>query len=64
MLTVSNVSYQANLLKKCPDILPKLEGETGAFAAETLLTMANLYGDCAARHNQLVTEIKQRETQL
>ncbi|MEX9212846.1 hypothetical protein AB7X03_14200 [Providencia rettgeri] len=55
-----NVPYQANLLNKCPEKLPRLNGQTGKDAGQVLTEYPEIYGDCAARHNQLVTEIKQR----
>ncbi|MCA6971210.1 hypothetical protein LF935_16330 [Pectobacterium carotovorum] len=54
--------YQENLKRKCPvNNLPTLAGNTGTDAASTLNEWPEIYGDCAARHNQLVDEINQRE---
>ncbi|EPP0959641.1 hypothetical protein ACULX3_002270 [Cronobacter turicensis] len=56
--------YQENLKTKCSAQLPRLTGTTGRDAAELLTLYLELYGQCAARHNQLVDEINQRETLL
>ncbi|PWC18242.1 hypothetical protein [Brenneria corticis] len=56
------MSYQENLKKKCPVTnLPRLTGNTGTDAAMPLTGWPEIYADCAARHNQLVDEINQRE---
>lgn len=57
-----NVRYQENLLTKCTGQLPRLAGMTGRDAAELLNLYLDLYGQCAARHNQLVNEINLRES--
>ncbi|EAB8055721.1 hypothetical protein EXB42_19190 [Salmonella enterica subsp. enterica serovar Agona] len=54
--------YQENLLTKCPVHLPRLAGTTGRDAAELLTLYLDLYGQCAARHNQFVDEINLRES--
>ncbi|EOU4946108.1 hypothetical protein [Enterobacter hormaechei] len=54
--------YQENLLTKCAVQLPRLAGTTGRDAAELLTLYLDLYGQCAARHNQLVDEINLRES--
>jgi hypothetical protein len=41
--------------------LPRLAGTTGKDAADLLIIYLDMYGQCAARHNQLVDEIKIRE---
>ncbi|MEI7408140.1 hypothetical protein [Pectobacterium aroidearum] len=57
--------YQENLKKKCPvNSLPLLAGNTGTDAAIPLTAWPEIYGDCAARHNQLVDEMNQRENLL
>ncbi|MEA1062781.1 hypothetical protein [Erwinia sp. HR93] len=53
--------YQENLLTKCAVQLPRLKGTQGKDAADILTIYPELYGQCAARHNQLVDEIKLRE---
>ncbi|WGM06180.1 hypothetical protein QE258_02060 [Arsenophonus nasoniae] len=57
---ISNASYQENLLKKCASVLPPLTGKTGRDLSITLTDLAMMYGQCAARHNQLSDEINQR----
>jgi hypothetical protein len=56
------VRYQENLKTKCTTQLPRLAGTTGRDAAELLTLYLDLYGQCAARHNQLVDEINLRES--
>ncbi|WP_080514444.1 Rz1-like lysis system protein LysC [Yersinia pseudotuberculosis] len=58
---VLNVLYQQNLLTPCPEILPRLSGNTGADFSDTLDRYKTIYTECAARHNQLIFEIKQRQ---
>ena len=58
---MQNVRYQENLKTKCVTQLPRLVGSTGKDAAELLIIYLDMYGQCAARHNQLVDEIKLRE---
>ena len=58
---VPNVRYQENLKTKCTTQLPRLNGTTGKDAAELLTIYPEIYGQCAARHNQLVDEINLRE---
>lgn len=58
---VPNVRYQENLKTKCATQLPRLNGATGKDSAELLTIYLELYGQCAARHNQLVDEIILRE---
>lgn len=58
---VPNVRFQENLKTKCAVNLPRLAGKTGKDAAELLTVYLDLYGQCAARHNQLVDEINLRE---
>ncbi|AVY99397.1 hypothetical protein DAI21_17930 [Lelliottia sp. WB101] len=53
--------YQANLTQECPETLPRLNGKTGADFDGVMRPLRSMYTDCAARHNQLVREIKQRE---
>ncbi|WP_071983315.1 hypothetical protein [Klebsiella variicola] len=53
--------FQENLKTKCKVSLPRLAGATGRDAAELLTIYLDLYGQCAARHNQLVDEINLRE---
>ncbi|ECI4314819.1 hypothetical protein DO802_04705 [Salmonella enterica subsp. enterica] len=53
--------YQENLKTKCVMQLPRLSGTTGKDAAELLIIYLEIYGQCAARHNQLVDEINLRE---
>ncbi|HEY3982672.1 hypothetical protein [Cedecea sp.] len=53
--------YQESLKVLCPVQLPRLTGAQGNNAADLLLIYLELYGQCAARHNQLITEINQRE---
>ncbi|MCI4217369.1 hypothetical protein MRO97_16025 [Dickeya dianthicola] len=56
------MSYQENLKKKCPVTnLPRLSGTTGNDAAQPLISWPQIYADCAARHNQLIDEITNRE---
>jgi len=43
-------------------VLPRLNGKTGADFDEVVRRLRSLYTVCAARHNQLVREIKQRES--
>ena len=59
---VPNVRYQENLLTKCVTQLPRLRGIQGKDAADILTVYLDLYGQCAARHNQLVDEINLRES--
>lgn len=59
---VPNVRYQENLKTKCATQLPRLNGATGKDAAELLTIYLEIYGQCAARHNQLVDEINLRES--
>jgi hypothetical protein len=42
--------------------LPRLKGTQGKDAADILTIYPELYGQCAARHNQLVDEINLRES--
>lgn len=57
-----NAPYQENLKTKCPHTnLPLLKNTTGEAAAELLIDLINLYGECAARHNQLIDEINKQE---
>ena len=58
---VPNVRYQENLKTRCATQLPRLNGATGKDAAELLTAYLEIYGQCAARHNQLVDEINLRE---
>ncbi|MGP4140637.1 hypothetical protein [Sodalis praecaptivus] len=53
--------YQENLKTKCATQLPRLHGARGKDAAEVLTLYLERYGQCAARHNQLVDEINERE---
>ncbi|NHB87190.1 hypothetical protein C5471_05470 [Photorhabdus tasmaniensis] len=53
--------YQENLKTRCPVNLPRLDGVTGADFDKTLRRYRTGYAACAARHNQLVTEIEKRE---
>ncbi|WP_117098472.1 hypothetical protein [Klebsiella pneumoniae] len=53
--------FQENLKTKCVVSLPRLAGATGRDAAELLTVYLDLYGQCAARHNQLVDEVNLRE---
>nr|WP_272530657.1 hypothetical protein [Providencia sp. PROV205] len=55
------MSYQENLLKKCSTKLPELMGTTGKDLSDALTASAILYGQCAARHNQLTDEIRKRK---
>ncbi|MCK9789693.1 hypothetical protein M1S95_10860 [Providencia rettgeri] len=55
------MNYQENLLKKCSTDIPRLAGTTGRDISEPLEKMAILYGQCAARHNQLTDEIRKRK---
>ncbi|WP_228864237.1 hypothetical protein [Xenorhabdus sp. PB30.3] len=57
----SGEPYQENLLTKCQHQLPKLTGATGNNLATVLMDYSALYGNCAARHNQLVDEINKRK---
>ncbi|EAW4238944.1 TPA: hypothetical protein G8N33_002651 [Salmonella enterica] len=61
---VPNVRYQENLKTKCVTQLPRLKGTTGKDAAELLNAYLEIYGQCAARHNQLIDEINRRESLL
>ncbi|TNH44434.1 hypothetical protein EP164_05755 [Photorhabdus luminescens subsp. sonorensis] len=56
-----SVLYQENLLKKCQETLPRLMGMTGNNLANIVMEYSTLYGNCAARHNQLVDEINKRK---
>ncbi|UYJ93281.1 hypothetical protein N4225_20220 [Yersinia enterocolitica] len=58
---VPNVPYQENLLTPCPVTLPRLAGNTGTDFSDTLGQYQKIYPECAARHNQLISEIKQRK---
>nr|WP_232106067.1 MULTISPECIES: hypothetical protein [Serratia] len=60
VLTRPSEPYQANLTARCPENLPRLAGPTGSDFDLALRQYSNLYVVCAARHNQLVTEIQQR----
>ncbi|WP_419721238.1 Rz1-like lysis system protein LysC [Pectobacterium versatile] len=55
-----NVPYQANLLTRCPVQIPRLAGNTGQDFDQALRAYRTLYSECAARHNQLITDINQR----
>lgn len=48
------------MTRECPENLPRLTGKTGNDFDVALRGYRSLYTDCAARHNQLVREIKQR----
>ncbi len=56
-----NVGYQANMMRTCPERLPRLKGNTGNDFDAALRQCVSQYIDCAPRHNQLVKEIKLRE---
>ena len=58
--SVPSVPYQENLLTRCPVQLPRLAGNTGQDFDQALRAYRTLYSECAARHNQLITEINQR----
>lgn len=61
-LNKPNVPYQENLKIKCQENdLPRLTGTQGTAAAEALNAWPEIYGQCAARHNQLIDEINKRE---
>lgn len=49
-------------MAECPETLPRLTGNTGAHFDEVLRPLRSMYTTCAARHNQLVREIKHRES--
>ncbi|WP_421804809.1 hypothetical protein [Jejubacter calystegiae] len=53
--------FQENLKTKCPENLPRINGNTGRDLAEPLLIYRDIYTECAARHNALVDEINKRE---
>ncbi|AVT57996.1 hypothetical protein OA04_13850 [Pectobacterium versatile] len=55
-----NVPYQENLLTRCPVQFPRLAGNTGQDFDQALRAYRTLYSECAARHNQLITDINQR----
>ncbi|HAS1959807.1 TPA: hypothetical protein I4D82_08850 [Enterobacter cloacae] len=57
-----NAPYQANLTQECPEALPRLNGKTGVDFDEVVRRLRSMHTLCAARHNQLVREIKQRES--
>ena len=59
----SDEQYQESLLTKCPGELPVLTGTTGNNLSQALTDFLTLYGNCAARHNQLVDEINIRRNQ-
>lgn len=59
-----NVRYQENLKTKCAVQLPRLKGTQGKDAAELLTLYLEMYGQCAARHNQLIDEINLQENIL
>lgn len=61
VLNRPNEPYQENLLARCPQDLPRLAGPTGSDFDLALRQYSNLYVVCAARHNQLVTEIQLRK---
>lgn len=54
-------ALSGNLKTRCATQLPRLNGATGKDAAELLIVYLEIYGQCAARHNQLVDEINLRE---
>lgn len=56
----SDELYQESLITKCPVNLPVLAGTTGTDLSQTLTVLLPMYGNCAARHNQLVDEINIR----
>lgn len=56
-----SVGYQANMMRTCPEQLPRLKGNTGNDFDAALRQCVAQYIDCAPRHNQLVKEIKLRE---
>ncbi|WP_074439120.1 hypothetical protein [Photorhabdus australis] len=56
-----NEHYQENLLTKCQGRLPRLTGTTGNNLANVIMDYSKLYGNCAARHNQLVDEINKKK---
>lgn len=49
------------MLTPCETTLPRLKNSTGAALKDALNHYFNIYSDCAARHNALVLEIKQRQ---
>ncbi|KAB7698818.1 hypothetical protein GBN33_08500 [Plesiomonas shigelloides] len=53
--------FQENQLTLCPRQLPRLGGNTGADFDKALREYSALYVECAARHNQLINNIRQRE---
>ena len=59
-LPPSSGLYQENLLTKCPETLPRMNGQTGKDVSEPATDLQDMYGNCAARHNQLVDEINIR----
>ena len=56
----SDELYQESLITKCSVNPPLLAGTTGTDLSQTLTDFLTLYGNCAARHNQLVDEINIR----
>ncbi len=50
------------MTQECPEALPRLSGKTGTDFDELVRRLRSMYTVCAARHNQLVREIKQRES--
>ncbi len=61
VLIDTSAPYQANLTAQCPIELPRLAGKTGNDFDDMLRRLVSMYSDCAARHNQLVFEIHQRQ---
>ena len=53
--------YQANLIHKCDDTLPILDGNTGAEIAPLMVQWASQYHDCRLRHNGLVDAVTQKQ---
>ncbi|MEA7543907.1 hypothetical protein ONO12_28235, partial [Salmonella enterica subsp. enterica serovar Montevideo] len=50
--TIPGMELTENLKTKCVTQLPRLKGTTGKDAAELLNAYLEIYGQCAARHNQ------------
>lgn len=55
--------FQENLLTECPQDLPRLAGNTGSDFDQALRAYSSRYVECAARHNELINNIRQRESE-
>lgn len=55
-------TVNANLLVKCPDSLPELEGMTGEHFLALAKSWSTQYRECKIRHNGLVDTLNERQS--